>query len=576
MGITQTFISIFQSRRRLFIRAVTHAVFLFALFAASSVSAASLYFSPSAGSYTTGQTVTVTVYTGSQGTAMNAVSGVISFPADTVEVLSLSKTGSIVDLWVQEPSFSNSSGVISFEGIALNPGYTGSAGKILSATIRFRSSGAAPLTFSSGSVLANDGQGTNILDSLGEATFTIGDGIAPAPKPSVPASAPASPVITSETHSDQTAWYSNDVGVFRWNVPSGVTGTRLLLDDKPQSTPTVQYVPPISEKTIKNLDEGTQYLHAQLRNDAGWGAAAHFQINVDTEAPESFIVSMKERTDITDPKITLDISAADSTSGIDRYEILIDGVIADTLSGGGKKRYETNALSAGAHMINITVFDKAGNLVSKEVPIEVEALAPPEFTDYPETLTSGESFEIKGETYPNAEVTVWIGEDGRAIESHVTVSNEHGVFALEIQKGFSRGKYVFWGAVKDIRGATSEPSEPIAFSVSWPSLGLTDGQATSTLVFLALIIIAWYARSTFILLKRRIHQESDEAKTALHKAFDLLRNEVENHVETLERKQKKKVATKEEEKVLRRFKKNLKEAEKYIAEEMKDIDDLLG
>lgn len=554
--------------------------FLLFLFSASNAFAASLYFSPTSGLYSTGQTVTVTIYASSQDQAMNAVSGVVSFPTDNIEVLSISKTGSIIDLWVQEPSFSNGTGVFSFEGIVLNPGYTGTAGKIISVTLRFRSSGVSPLTFSSGSVLANDGQGTNILDSLGEASFTISEGAAPAPRPSTPekvsATTPVAPTVTSETHPDQTVWYANNVGSFKWNVPSGITGARLLLDDKPQSAATVQYVPPIGEKTIKDLAEGTQYFHVRLRNDAGWGQTAHFQINVDTEAPEHLLVKLAERRDLTDPKAVLDISAADSTSGIDRYEILIDGLLADTLSGGGTKTYEAMPLKPGEHTISVTAFDKAGNFASEEVSVSVEALKPPEFTEYPEVLTSGETFTAKGKTYPNVEVTVWIGEGGKAIESHTASSDSFGRFTLEVPEGFSRGTYVFWGEVKDNRGATSNPSEEIQFKVSWPSLGLTSGQATSTLVFLTLLIIAWYTRSTFLILKRKIHKESEEAQTALHKAFNLLQGEVKDHVKTLEAKKKKKIATKDEEKILRRFKKNLAEAEKYIAEEMKDIDDLLG
>src|SRR3989338_8837245 len=104
---------------------------------------------------------------------MNAASGVISFSSDKLEVASLSKTGSIFSLWVQEPSFSNSAGTVNFEGIALNPGFTGASGKLISINFKVKSVGDAPLTFSSGSVLANDGKGTNILANLGSGLFSV-------------------------------------------------------------------------------------------------------------------------------------------------------------------------------------------------------------------------------------------------------------------------------------------------------------------------------------------------------------------------------------------------------------------
>ena len=111
--------------------------------------AASLYFSPSSGSYAVGSPITLNVYVSSADQAMNAASGVISFPSDKLEVTSLSKTGSIFTLWVQEPSFSNSVGAVNFEGIVLNPGFTGSGGKVLSITFKTKVAGNAPLTFSS-------------------------------------------------------------------------------------------------------------------------------------------------------------------------------------------------------------------------------------------------------------------------------------------------------------------------------------------------------------------------------------------------------------------------------------------
>src|SRR3990167_7541668 len=120
-------------------------IFFFFLFglAPLSTDAATLSFSPTAESYAVGSTFSVGVSVGSVDQAINAVSGVISFPWDKLEMVSLSKTGSIFSLWVQEPSFSNSVGTVSFEGIVLNPGFTGASGKILSMTFRAKIAGTA-------------------------------------------------------------------------------------------------------------------------------------------------------------------------------------------------------------------------------------------------------------------------------------------------------------------------------------------------------------------------------------------------------------------------------------------------
>lgn len=138
----------------------------------SSALAATLYFS-SPSSPTVGSNFQVSAYVGSTDMAMNAASGVISFSSDKLQVVSVSKTGSIFSLWAEEPSFSNSTGKINFEGIVLNPGFTGAQGKVITITFKAKSAGQASLIFSSGSVLANDGTGSNIFSGSKSTSFQI-------------------------------------------------------------------------------------------------------------------------------------------------------------------------------------------------------------------------------------------------------------------------------------------------------------------------------------------------------------------------------------------------------------------
>lgn len=85
-----------------------HVFFAFGFFCIPAISqAADLGFSPSTLSGTVSETFTVLVSVSSPGAAINAASGVVSFPTNTLEVVNVSKTNSVVDLWVQEPSFSN-------------------------------------------------------------------------------------------------------------------------------------------------------------------------------------------------------------------------------------------------------------------------------------------------------------------------------------------------------------------------------------------------------------------------------------------------------------------------------------
>lgn len=148
-------------------------ILLASIFNPIKVGAATLNFSPTSVSRTVGSTFSISATVSSSDKAANAFSGILSFPTDKLEVVSVSKANSVISLWVQEPTFSNANGNVNFEGIALNPGYTGSNGTILTVTFRTKSAGEATIKFSSGSVLANDGSGTNILEELRAASISI-------------------------------------------------------------------------------------------------------------------------------------------------------------------------------------------------------------------------------------------------------------------------------------------------------------------------------------------------------------------------------------------------------------------
>jgi len=267
-------------------------VFVFVLFNtdAQSAQAASLYFYPSSGSYSIGRTLTASVYVSSSDQAINAASGIISFPHDKLQIVSLSKTGSIMSLWVQEPSFSNTSGTVNFEGIVLNPGFIGSSGKIIDIIFKAKALGVAPLSFFSASVLANDGKGTNILTSSGSANFTISRPITPPTttkkEPVVSGATPEAPVISSETHPDSDKWYSTSTAKFSWILTDDITDVRLRISEDPKALPTIIYSPAVSSKTVVNLGEGVWYFSAQFKNKYGWGDVARFRLQIKSTPSE--------------------------------------------------------------------------------------------------------------------------------------------------------------------------------------------------------------------------------------------------------------------------------------------------
>lgn len=588
-----------EKKTYLKLKKVAFTIFTFAFLATTPffAHAATLYFSPSSGTHAVGTIFSVSVYVSSAEQAMNAASGVISFPQDKLEVTALSKSDSIFTLWVQEPSFSNSSGAVNFEGIVLNPGFTGSTGKILTINFRTKTSGIAPINFSSGSALANDGKGTNILASLGNAQFSLGGAASPATESIAPASSyvPNAPKIVSSTHPDSEKWYKESTAKFSWESPSGITGARLLIDNRPDTVPTITYTSPINSKTVDDLEDGVWYFHARLRNSAGWGKAAHMKVQIDTVAPDSFSISEVSSENKTTPIVSFLFNATDKLSGIDHYEVSFDNGTSQLWKDDGKHLFVTPTMTAGSHTIIARAFDKAGNSVEKQEAFIIERLLPPKIIEYPRSLVVGESVIIKGTIdYPNSEVAVWF-EGSNADEvfvnnqanvntkthldrhSHIMRADKTGAFILEHEKIDNAGIYTVFAQVTDDQSAKSEPSEKIIIKVNQKGTQFfSEVGASGIFILMLLLIIAWYIRSTFILLQNNLHKEVNEARQALEKAFKLLREEVEEHIKEIEKAKENRVLTKEEEKALKRFKKNLNEAEKFVKKEMDDIEDVWG
>lgn len=133
--------------------------------------AATLSVTPSTGTFEVGDRVTYKVVV-SGDVPLNAVAGTVTFPSSLFAIDSVSKTGSILNFWVSEPTFVRGAGTVQFEGVSL-AGFSGGVGTVVTVTLRALKVGSGSVTFQSGQILANDGQGTDITGGLNGATFLI-------------------------------------------------------------------------------------------------------------------------------------------------------------------------------------------------------------------------------------------------------------------------------------------------------------------------------------------------------------------------------------------------------------------
>ena len=148
-------------------------VLLILFFPLISFAQGTIFVSPSEGTYEVGELFSVLVNANTGNQPINAGSAQINFDNQRLEVQNVGFSRSIFSLWTEEPKFSNAGGTIRFSGGLPNPGFTGASGSILRVTLKAISVGQAPVIFTSGSLLANDGRGTNILDTLKGGLFHI-------------------------------------------------------------------------------------------------------------------------------------------------------------------------------------------------------------------------------------------------------------------------------------------------------------------------------------------------------------------------------------------------------------------
>lgn len=559
------------------------AIFLLILGGIKTIQAANLFFSPASGSQKVGQVFSTSVFVSSSDQAMNASSGTISFPSDKLEVVSISKNSSIFNLWPQEPSYSNTNGTINFEGIVLNPGFTGPAGNIISIQFKVKNTGNAGLSFSSGSILANDGLGTNILSSLGKANFSLINSTSlstPQPESYSPAAnTPLAPRVSSSSHSDPNQWYQSTTAKLSWPLPEGITGARLLLNKNQSSIPTITYTPAIDEKEIPNLTDGVWYFHIRLKNSAGWGAITHFRIQIDSTKPDLLEIEKISSDDFTKPRVKFAFNIHDKLSGLDRCEIRIDGQNISIWRDSVDHIYETSALPPGEHTLDVKAIDSAGNFKTNSTQFSIEAIETPKITDYSRQLNSGENLIIKGKTYPQAKVNIYLKKEGNKIENYQTTSDSSGYFIFTSEKGLNEGLYTFWLEAVDQREAKSLETEKISLVVN-PSA--TTKTLMSVIKVLAIIVpiialtwliiyltlIIW---KKIFLLRKNLKKEIKDVESTLDTSFKDLQEDIKKSLVLLEKTSHWRQLTQEEVEIFNQLKKGLAKTKRKIKKEIRDV-----
>lgn len=167
----------------------------------SAQRAASIFVWPDKGTYA-GE-FNIDVYVTSEEEYINSISGDISFPADKIQVKSIDTTDTIIEAWITGPTFSNSTGEISFGGVMVNEFFQGSNGKVFSINFTPIGTGTANLKFTNASIMLNDVTGIEALFGTGGGTYTLVSSEDQVPAPPT-GTQEINPVITEESFDNVT------------------------------------------------------------------------------------------------------------------------------------------------------------------------------------------------------------------------------------------------------------------------------------------------------------------------------------------------------------------------------------
>ncbi len=556
---------------------------------------ASLFLSPSSGTYKLGKSFTIKAMVNSGGgDGVNSSDGHVKYDTDKLTVVSVSKNNSVFSLWIKDPI--NSSGAISYSGGLPGSAYKGTAGEIFSVTFKAKKTGEAKVSFVSGSALANDGKGTDVLSSLGAATFVIEEPekvepkselekVEPKEKPrreekeeeKKPTGAlPPSPAVDSSTHEETDVWYRNNEPEFSWQTIADFTGISFSISSEADSDPGPTSDGIVDTNKFEKQEDGEHYFHIKFQNKNGWSdKIAHRRFLVDVTPPSSFPIKVNNDGDETNPTPKLIFNTTDVASGIDFYNIKIDNttekVDVKSISNGF---YQLNILSPGDHTANIEVYDRAGNIASSSVDFIVTSLKSPIITSIPGEINQKEELIIQGKSYyPQVTIKISLSTAGEEDpQIFITKTDDDGNWSYFHKGDLKKGVYEVTAKVVDDRGAESYDSSAKILTIISPSI--IDTYCLQILLLLLFIIVGLisyivYIKRRFEIEKIRIKTETIEVKDKLRKIFAALREEVDELIEIAD---KKPGLSESERRVKEKMQESLDISEEFINKEIEDVE----
>jgi hypothetical protein len=421
---------------------------------------ASFYASPSGGSYTVGQVVRVSVLLNTGGQGINAVSGTVTW-SGPLQYSFVSTSGTIITNWTSGGGSGpvGSAGSVFFEGGLPGSGYNGTGGRILTVVFNAVGVGQATVNINGTQALVGDGTGSNAYCCSSGASFSISK-----PKPPTPLL-----TVQSSSHPDQSRWYNNRSVKVNWYATTAVGNYRYAFDRNARTEPGGPNNGATSASYDANAD-GTWFFHLSASNETG-GSTVHYQINIDTQPPNEFSIKVDNEGSASNPTPKAVFEAADTASGIERYDAIIDGGEPFAIASGGK----LPRVRPGEHTLIVRAYDRAGNVRESKTTYKIDGIAPPKILQWTKLSEILQPLNFIGRSDPDDTIIVYLGDkevdkfiakDKQVAKDRADLAavNDDGGFAqgvtweYQYKQDLFPGKYEFRFARTNTAGAESSLS----------------------------------------------------------------------------------------------------------------------
>lgn len=551
----------------------------------------------------------VNVFVNADGTSINSAEGSLSFPTDILSVVSVTNVGSIFSIWVEQPTYSNSGGTISFNGGLPNPGFSGARGNIIKTTFKTKKPGTAVISFGAGNIYSNDGSGTDVLKRKSGVSVTVKPAIV---KPVVndeikdektntiskptevntekdseiiknnnnkDTNLPPIPEVSSNDILKDNEWFNvKDINL-DWDVPSGVNAVQFSFGGKEGAIPTKIYSPAINFTKLVNVANGVSYFHIRFRNSAGWGEILHKKVMVDVIPPGEITGS----SNLNDKKlISLTVNSTDIHSGINKYEVYLDNnKIAEVKGESGKDIViDLPLLKTGLNKINIIAYDYAKNTVNKIIDLESPKPEPAQINISKKEVKIDEENSVLIKSYPDTDVIIFTKDENGNLEKINSKTDNTGLVNVSLNGFKTPGLKTVWVSLNNDCSEVCVLSEKITIEVLEKRLiyipkaisGFIQKQSTNSSIpwTIAIIFIILYLLTFRRNKNRDIIQELNKAEVDVYKIFKVLKSDARKYKSMLKRN--KIDIVEKDQAIIENLEKDLDEAETYFTNRIEKIE----